>query len=69
MHSVRPFGVFVELPGYRRHGMVHHSQVADEIMLGREEPDEDKVRALEWAAAPGTEVHIALNQTSALGHK
>jgi hypothetical protein len=25
--SVRPYGVFVELPGFRKQGMVHHSQV------------------------------------------
>lgn len=25
--SVRPFGAFVELPGYRRQALVHHSQV------------------------------------------
>lgn len=27
VHSVRPFGVFVELPGFRKQGLVHHTQV------------------------------------------
>ncbi len=26
--SVRPFGAFVELPGFRKQGLVHHSQVS-----------------------------------------
>jgi hypothetical protein len=25
--SVQPYGVFVEMPGFRKQGMVHHSQV------------------------------------------
>ena len=29
VHSVRPFGFFVRLPGYRRHGLVHISQVSE----------------------------------------
>jgi predicted RNA-binding protein with RPS1 domain len=27
VHTVKPFGVFVSTEGYRRHVLVHHSQV------------------------------------------
>lgn len=27
VHTVKPFGVFVAIEGYRRHVLVHHSQV------------------------------------------
>ena len=56
MQSVRPFGVFVALTGFRRHGMVHSSQVADELSLTREDEDDMKVKAMEFYAPPGSEV-------------
>ncbi|EFN56958.1 hypothetical protein CHLNCDRAFT_143529 [Chlorella variabilis] len=46
--SVRPFGAFVELPGYRKQALIHHTQVSDEIQFGREEDDEMKVKAMEF---------------------
>jgi predicted RNA-binding protein with RPS1 domain len=27
VHTIKPFGVFVQLEGYRRHCLVHHTQV------------------------------------------
>lgn len=29
VHSIRPFGIFVQMEGYRNHGLVHLSQVSD----------------------------------------
>ena len=29
VHSIRPFGIFVQIEGYRNHGLVHLSQVSD----------------------------------------
>ena len=48
VQSIRPFGVFVALQGYRRHGMVHSSQVSNELSLTREDEDDAKVKAMEF---------------------
>ncbi len=56
VQSVRPFGVFVALSGFRRNGMVHSSQVADEMSLTREDEDDMKVKTMEFYAPPGSEV-------------
>ena len=56
VQSVRPFGVFVALSGFRRHGMVHSSQVADELSFTREDEDDMKVKAMDFYAPPGSEV-------------
>jgi len=56
VQSVRPFGVFVALSGFRRHGMVHSSQVADEVTFSREDEDEMKVKTMDFYAPAGSEV-------------
>lgn len=54
VRSARPFGVFVSLLGLRcRDVLVHHSQVAEGVTLGRGDEDELKVKALEYVAPPG----------------
>lgn len=61
VQSVRPFGVFVALKGYRRHGMVHSSQVSADISFSREDEDEMKVKTMDFYASPGSDV---INQTN-----
>lgn len=56
MQSIRPFGLFVAFPGHRRHGLVHNSQVAEDIQFSREDEDEDKVKAMDYYAPQGSEV-------------
>ena len=41
-------GLFVNLEGYQRHGLVHCSQVSEEISFGQEDDDDDKIAALEY---------------------
>ncbi len=41
-------GLFVSLNGYQRHGLVHHTQVSEEIAFGQEDEDDDKVTAMEY---------------------
>lgn len=53
---MRPFGVFVALAGYRRHGMVHSSQVSADITFSREDEDDMKVKTMDFYASPGSEV-------------
>ncbi|DBA79854.1 TPA: hypothetical protein ACH3X2_007690 [Trebouxia sp. C0005] len=66
--SVRPFGVFVALTGFRRHGMVHSSQVADELSLTREDEDDMKVKAMEFYAPPGSEVWVKVTEVREEGN-
>jgi len=51
--SVRPFGVFVELEGFRKQGLVHHSQISEEVRFGRDDDDETRVKSLEYFLPPG----------------
>ena len=48
------------LEGYRRDALVHHSQISEDLNLGRDEDDEDKITALEYFCRPGSEVSRAL---------
>lgn len=56
--SLRPFGAFIELPGCQRQGLVHSSQVAEELRFGRDEDDEMKVKALEFYCPRGETVWV-----------
>lgn len=39
---IEAYGMFVELAGYRRHGLVHSMQVANYLEFSREDSDERK---------------------------
>lgn len=60
VQSIRPFGIFVALHGYRRHGMVHCSQVSEELSLSRDDEDDTKVKAMEFFCPPASEVRHCL---------
>ncbi|KAL3145372.1 hypothetical protein ABBQ38_001624 [Trebouxia sp. C0009 RCD-2024] len=62
VQSIRPFGIFVALRGYRRHGMVHCSQVSDELSLSREDEDDSKVKAMEFFCPHGSEVWVKVTE-------
>ena len=63
---MRPFGVFVEMAGYRRHGLVHNSQVSEDMAFSREDEDEAKVKAMEFCAPVGSQVALPHSRTSRL---
>ena len=54
--NVRPFGLFVELPGYRRNGLVHNSQISEDVVFSREDADDVKMKAMEYFAPQGSQV-------------
>ncbi|PSC76425.1 S1 RNA binding domain-containing [Micractinium conductrix] len=56
--SVRPFGAFVELPGFRKQALVHHTQVSEDIHFGRDDDDEMKVKAMEFFLPRGEKVWV-----------
>jgi len=55
---VRPFGMFVRMKGYSRDGLVHSSQVSNEIEIARDDEDEMKVKAMEFVACKGETVWV-----------
>ena len=46
----------MELDGQRRHALVHHSQVSEELVFGKDDEDADKVAAMEYFCRPGSRV-------------
>ncbi|KAL4425307.1 hypothetical protein ABPG75_009323 [Micractinium tetrahymenae] len=58
--SVRPFGVFVELPGFRKQALVHHSQISGDLHFGREDDDEMKIKAMEFFVPRGEKVWVKI---------
>ena len=59
MVNVRPFGLFVELMGFRRNGLVHNSQISEDVVFSREDDDEAKVQAMEYFAPKGSKASLA----------
>ena len=57
--SMKPFGLFVELQGFRRNGLVHNSQISEDVIFSREDDDEAKVQAMEYFAPTGSKVSLA----------
>ncbi|XP_024543783.1 nucleolar protein of 40 kDa [Selaginella moellendorffii] len=60
VHSVKPFGLFVRLEGYRAHGLVHLSQVSNHEVTQREDSDEVKMQALAAIAGQGEEIWVKI---------
>ena len=58
VQSVKPYGVFVSLAGFRRNGLVPHHQVSDYLEFSKEDTDEDKVKGLEGAVGRGDAVYV-----------
>lgn len=58
MESVRPFGVFVRLPGFQKSGLVHSTHVAEDMRFGVDDVDDDKVKAMEWVCPVGEQVWV-----------
>eukprot|EP00271_Cylindrocystis_brebissonii_P019185 TRINITY_DN573_c0_g2_i1.p1 TRINITY_DN573_c0_g2~~TRINITY_DN573_c0_g2_i1.p1 ORF type:complete len:642 (-),score=166.07 TRINITY_DN573_c0_g2_i1:333-2183(-) len=58
VRSVRPFGLFVEMEGFRKHALVHLSHVSDYEVTKRDDSDENKVSALRGVAVEGDSVFV-----------
>ena len=59
--NIRPFGLFVELPGFRRNGLVHNSQISEDVVFSREDEDDAKVTAMEYFVPKGSQVMQCLH--------
>ncbi|GAQ77558.1 hypothetical protein KFL_000010070 [Klebsormidium nitens] len=58
VQSVRPFGLFVKLEGYRRNGLVHVTQVSDHEVTRKDDAEDAKVDALRGVATEGDHVWV-----------
>jgi|TARA_B110000208_G_scaffold94567_1_gene118580 hypothetical protein len=54
--SVRPFGIFVKPSGKAGDGLVHCTQVSDDLTFTRDDSDDAKVMAMEYFFPRGSEV-------------
>ena len=55
---IKPFGVFVELPGFRLNGLVPFQMVADSLRFGADDSDEMRTKALDFIVPPGSEAWV-----------
>jgi predicted RNA-binding protein with RPS1 domain len=62
---VRAFGVFVEMHGFRRWGLVHLSQLSNHWESNREDSDEQKIDAIKGVVSEGEQIWVKVSaQTS-----
>ena len=52
--------MFVSLPGVTRHGLVPANAVSEDMRFGRDDSDDAKVQALEWACPLNSDVWVKL---------
>ncbi|KAF5840637.1 hypothetical protein DUNSADRAFT_16010 [Dunaliella salina] len=55
---IEPYGVFVQLHGYRKYGLVHSSQVSSYISFSKEDSDESKKAELTGVVNVGETVYV-----------
>ena len=48
--NIRGFGAFCKLEGYLKDGLIHSSQIHEELVLSRDEDDADKIKAMGFYA-------------------
>jgi len=55
---IEAYGVFVQLDGFRKHGLVHSSQVSNYLSFTRDDTDEEKKAELAGIVAVGDVVWV-----------
>jgi predicted RNA-binding protein with RPS1 domain len=58
VQTVRPFGAFVQMEGFRKYGLVHFSQISDHMAFQKEDGDAERVAAISEVVAPGEQVWV-----------
>ncbi|PNH10420.1 hypothetical protein TSOC_002850, partial [Tetrabaena socialis] len=61
---IEAYGVFVALEGFRRHGLVHTSQVSNYLSFTREDTDEQKKAELGGVVTVGEQMWVKVRATS-----
>eukprot|EP00798_Chlamydomonas_sp_ICE-L_P020709 gene20709-27518_t len=69
VHTIKPFGLFLSVDGYRRQVLVHHSQVDEGVRFEREDDDETKVKALDFLFPKGASVYVKVTEVNEDGNR
>ena len=56
--AVKPVGVFVDIRGFRRGGLVHRTQISQYLDVPRDADDEEKIRVISGVVAEGDDVWV-----------
>jgi DNA-directed RNA polymerase subunit E'/Rpb7 len=56
--TVKPVGVFVDIRGFRRGGLVHRTQISQYLDVPRDVDDEEKIRVISGVVAEGDDVWV-----------
>eukprot|EP00873_Tetraselmis_striata_P025706 jgi/Tetstr1/445970/TSEL_000299.t1 len=62
--SIKPYGLFVQLDGWRRYGLVPNSQVSDHLGLTRDDSDAEKVATLEGVVSVEERIWVKVVETT-----
>lgn len=55
---IEAYGIFVQLEGFRRQGLVHSSQVSNYLSVSRDDPDEVKKAELAGVVSIGEQIYV-----------
>ena len=55
---MKPVGVFVDIRGFRRGGLVHRTQISQYLDVPRDVDDEEKIRVISGVVAEGDDVWV-----------
>ena len=62
MRAAKAFGLFVELQGHRRQGLVHSTAISSDVSFSKEDDEASRAKALDFLYPPGTEVWIKVTK-------
>ena len=69
VRAAKAFGLFVELQGFRRQGLVHSTAISSEVSFSKEDDEADRAKALDFLYPPGTAVWIKVTKVDEAAQK
>ena len=51
MSSAKAFGLFVELTGFRRQGLVHSTAISSDVSFSKDDDEASRAKALDYLCA------------------
>lgn len=58
VRAAKAFGLFVELQGHRRQGLVHSTAISTDVSFSKDDDEASRAKALDFLYPPGTDVWI-----------
>ena len=62
VRAAKAFGLFVELQGHRRQGLVHSTAISADVSFSKEDDEASRAKALDFLYPPGTEVWVKVTK-------